>query len=376
MAVTFQDVPDVEGRHSVVIVQTKTPTFTGTFRRNLGTEIADRMKHKSFEWAYRSFNSWSEEILSSKKTSKAAQFTQVQQTKAVQDAGSVNIESAAKKLTEAQVTIGRTLSEVTTKLAEQLKELETVTTAVAARKQELEQTYGQERVLKSIDELELLADQFAATSADHRKELERQRQQDEFDYNQTTTQARRSRRRSTRKSGGSSSSSTASRTSSGNGTSGAQRSPRQAGGRAPAVPGRRPSGPPSWTGEVKKAEAVLTNVLTKGLQAPARAADQDKDTAATVQNAAVANLTRRVQEKDATITQLTHLLEEANKKVLGHRHQGTRRGSLGQVPGRHAVLRADHGQQRGSTEVVSSTRDDESRGKCPYWWTQARGYEP
>lgn len=254
--------------------------------------------------------------MSSKKTSKAAQFTQVQQTKAVQDAGSVNIESAAKKLTEAQVTIGRTLSEVTTKLAEQLKELETVTTAVAARKQELEQTYGQERVLKSIDELELLADQFAATSADHRKELERQRQQDEFDYNQTTTQARRSReakyeeeRRLIELQHRIQDEQRERNFQERNAALAKQEAElqqfRQEAAEWPAKLDR----------EVKKAEAVLTNVLTKDFKHQLELLTKDKDTAATVQNAAVANLTRQVQEKDATITQLTHLLEEANKKV-------------------------------------------------------------
>lgn len=117
-------------------------------------------------------------------------------------AANLTIDAAAKKVTEAQLSIGKTLSDVTSKLQENLQELNTVSQAVELRKAELSAIYGAEQVLKNIDELKADFENqkttidlaFAAYEQESAAkqaslELERNKEQEQFDYD--LQQARR-----------------------------------------------------------------------------------------------------------------------------------------------------------------------------------------
>lgn len=94
--------------------------------------------------------------MSSKKkvVTKSETFSKEKNETTLKTAANLTIDAAAKKVTEAQLSIGKTLSDVTSKLQEQLQELSTVSQAVELRKGELSTIYGAEQVLKSIDELQ------------------------------------------------------------------------------------------------------------------------------------------------------------------------------------------------------------------------------
>lgn len=120
-------------------------------------------------------------------------------------AANLTIDAAAKKVTEAQLSIGKTLSDVTSKLQEQLQELTTVSQAVELKKAELSNIYGTEQVLKNIDELKADFENQKATidlsfaayeqesaAKQASLELERNKDQEQFDYEME--QSRRSER--------------------------------------------------------------------------------------------------------------------------------------------------------------------------------------
>lgn len=129
---------------------------------------------------------------SKKKTvAKSETYTEAKNKEALQKASSVTIEAAAKKVTEAQLAIGKTLSDVTNQLQTQLSELDTVSQAVLVKQSELETIYGKEKVLKSIDDLELEREQHKRDLDDEKQNLERQRQQEMADYQFNLEQSRK-----------------------------------------------------------------------------------------------------------------------------------------------------------------------------------------
>lgn len=117
-------------------------------------------------------------------------------------AANLTIDAAAKKVTEAQLSIGKTLSDVTSKLQEQLQELTTVSQAVELKKAELSNIYGTEQVLKNIDELkadfenqkatiDLAFQAYQQESEARQTSLELERTKEEEQFNFELQQARR-----------------------------------------------------------------------------------------------------------------------------------------------------------------------------------------
>lgn len=117
-------------------------------------------------------------------------------------AANLTIDAAAKKVTEAQLSIGKTLSDVTSKLQEQLQELTTVSQAVELKKAELANIYGTEQVLKNIDELkadfenqkatiDLAFEAYQQESEARQTSLELERTKEEEQFNFELQQSRR-----------------------------------------------------------------------------------------------------------------------------------------------------------------------------------------
>lgn len=126
-----------------------------------------------------------------KTVAKSETFTQAKSQETLNKASGVTIETAAKKVTEAQLAIGKTLSDVTNQLQQQLGELSTVTQAVELKKAELETIYGKESVLKSIDELNVEFEDHKQNIETQKEKmfLERTREESEFEF--TRDQARK-----------------------------------------------------------------------------------------------------------------------------------------------------------------------------------------
>lgn len=128
---------------------------------------------------------------SKKAVAKSETFTQAKGQETLKQAAGVTIESAAKKVTEAQLAIGKTLSDVTNQLQQQLSELSTVTQAVELKKAELETIYGKEQVLKNIDDLNVEFEEYKQNIVTQKEKLflERTREESEFEF--TREQARK-----------------------------------------------------------------------------------------------------------------------------------------------------------------------------------------
>lgn len=129
---------------------------------------------------------------SKKKTvAKAETFSKEKSQQTLKAASGITIETAAKKVTEAQLSIGKTLSDVTNQLQTQLQELDTVTQAVQLKQGELETIYSKEQVLKSLDELNVEFEQHKQNIEDQKLALDRERQQEEADFNFNLEQTRK-----------------------------------------------------------------------------------------------------------------------------------------------------------------------------------------
>lgn len=91
--------------------------------------------------------------MSSKNTKRAA-AGQANIDAAVARAKAVNVEDATAALGKAQVSLSRVLGDVQEQLIQKVSQLEDVETAITAKKLELEATYGAERVLADLDDLQ------------------------------------------------------------------------------------------------------------------------------------------------------------------------------------------------------------------------------
>ena len=129
---------------------------------------------------------------SKKKTvAKAETFNKEKASQTLKAASGITIETAAKKVTEAQLSIGKTLSDVTNTLQNQLQELDTVTQAVQLKQGELETIYSKEQVLKNLDELNVEFEAHKQAIEDQKDSLDRERQQEMADFQFNLDQTRR-----------------------------------------------------------------------------------------------------------------------------------------------------------------------------------------
>src|SRR4051812_40374982 len=92
-------------------------------------------------------------MASKKQVAKSTTFNQEQTKAVVAKVGQWTPQSVAQKVTDATVSINKTLADVTSQLQGTLKEYEEANLAVQAKNAELETVFGKEQVLKSIDEL-------------------------------------------------------------------------------------------------------------------------------------------------------------------------------------------------------------------------------
>lgn len=130
---------------------------------------------------------------SKKKTvAKSETFSKEKSQQTLKAASGITIETAAKKVTEAQLSIGKTLSDVTNQLQTQLQELDTVTQAVQLKQGELETIYTKEQVLKNLDELNVEFEQHKQSIEDQKLAIDRERQQEQADFQFNLEQSRKS----------------------------------------------------------------------------------------------------------------------------------------------------------------------------------------
>lgn len=126
-----------------------------------------------------------------KPVAKTETFNKEKSQQTLKAAGGITIETAAKKVTEAQLSIGKTLSDVTNQLQTQLQELDTVTQAVGIKQSELETIFGKEQVLKNLDELNVEFEAHKVSIEDQKMALDRERQQEEADFQFNLAQTRK-----------------------------------------------------------------------------------------------------------------------------------------------------------------------------------------
>lgn len=132
--------------------------------------------------------------MSSKKKveSKAESFNKEKSEQTLKAASSLTVENAVKKLTEVNLNIGKTLSDVGQQISQQVNEFQTISHAVQLKKEELENLHDKDLVLKEIEELQSLK---ATAQEDHdnkvaelEEDLKRQTDQREYDFSIQTRQ--------------------------------------------------------------------------------------------------------------------------------------------------------------------------------------------
>lgn len=117
---------------------------------------------------------------------KTETFNKEKAEQTVKAASNVTIEGAVKKITEVNLTIGKTLNDVSQQLTQQVNEFTNISTAVDLKKTELEQLHEKELVLREIEDLNQAKSDLEQSFVDRKSELdeqfERERAQREYDF--------------------------------------------------------------------------------------------------------------------------------------------------------------------------------------------------
>jgi len=131
--------------------------------------------------------------MSKKKTpTKTETFNKEKAEQTVKSATSLTVDTAVKKLTEVGLAVGRTLNDISQQVAQNVNEFQTVSQAVELKKQELEQLFEKESVLRDLEELQALLSQEDARLEErktaHDQELARNQEEREYNFQQQTRQ--------------------------------------------------------------------------------------------------------------------------------------------------------------------------------------------
>jgi len=117
---------------------------------------------------------------------KTETFNKEKAEQTVKAASNVTIEGAVKKITEVNLTIGKTLNDVSQQLTQQVNEFTNISTAVELKKTELEQLHEKELVLQDIEDLKAQKAEEEAAYETRRIELAnehaREKKQWEYDF--------------------------------------------------------------------------------------------------------------------------------------------------------------------------------------------------
>lgn len=242
-------------------------------------------------------------------------------------AANLTIDAAAKKVTEAQLSIGKTLSDVTSKLQEQLQELTTVSQAVELKKAELSNIYGTENVLKNIDELKadfenqkasidlaFAAYQQESEAKQASLELERTKEQEQFDYELQQTRRteqlqheeavrvaavqERDRREQIER-----------------GFKEREENLKKAENELVVLRTQVQAFPTELESAVKKAEAIASNSIKREYEHKLSLLQKDFETSQVVANNTIKGLNDRLASQDNVIGQLQGRLTDADKRV-------------------------------------------------------------
>lgn len=124
---------------------------------------------------------------------KTETFNKEKAEQTVRAASNVSIEGAVKKITEVNLTIGKTLNEVGQQISQQVQEFQNISTAVELKKTELEQLHEKELVLQEIEDLKSMRETEELNFAERRQELtdefDRRRSEREYEFSiETRTQ--------------------------------------------------------------------------------------------------------------------------------------------------------------------------------------------
>jgi len=133
------------------------------------------------------FNQHEGKFMSKKKIpTKTETFNKEKAEQTVKAASNVTIEGAVKKITEVNLTIGKTLNDVSQQLTQQVNEFTNISTAVELKKTELEQLHEKELVLQDIEDLKAQKAEEEAAYETRRIELAnehaREKKQWEYDF--------------------------------------------------------------------------------------------------------------------------------------------------------------------------------------------------
>lgn len=131
--------------------------------------------------------------MSKKKTpTKTETFNKEKAEQTVKSATSLTVDTAVKKLTEVGLAVGKTLNDISQQVAQNVNEFQTVSQAVELKKQELEQLFEKESVLRELEELQTLTteenNRFEERKAALNQEFERNREEREYTFQQQTRQ--------------------------------------------------------------------------------------------------------------------------------------------------------------------------------------------
>lgn len=242
-------------------------------------------------------------------------------------AANLTIDAAAKKVTEAQLSIGKTLSDVTSKLQEQLQELTTVSQAVELKKAELSNIYGTEQVLKNIDELKadfenqkaaidlaFAAYQQESEAKQASLELERNKDQEQFDYE--LEQSRRSERLAHEESLRVAAAQERDRREQiERGFKEREENLKKAENELIVLRTQVQGFPAEIDAAVKKAEAIASNSIKREYEHKLSLLQKDFETSQLVANNTIKGLNDRLASQDNVIGQLQSRLSDADKRV-------------------------------------------------------------
>lgn len=121
---------------------------------------------------------------------KAETFNKEKAEQTVKAASNVSIESAVKKLTDVNLTIGKTLNEVGQEISQQVQEFQDISAAVTLKEKELENLHEKELVILEVETLEQNRIDLEQSFVERKKELEelftRERAQREYDFHAET----------------------------------------------------------------------------------------------------------------------------------------------------------------------------------------------
>lgn len=242
-------------------------------------------------------------------------------------AANLTIDAAAKKVTEAQLSIGKTLSDVTSKLQENLQELNTVSQAVELKKEELKNIYGAEQVLKNIDELkadfenqkasiDLAFEAYKQESEARQASLELERTKEEEQFNYELQQTRRSEQLAHEENVRIAAAQERDRRENiERGFKEREETLKKAENELIVLRTQVQGFPAEIDSAVKKAEAIATNSVKREYEHKLSLLQKDFETSQLVANNTIKSLNERLAAQDNVIGQLQSRLSDADKRV-------------------------------------------------------------